>query len=88
MCHIFTTCFVKLMELKQKKYTQLLKSSISVLFDIAASFTDSGDSELDLKMLNEMLIDSITNSEEQIQNIYKIIKKSNSQDWINHRKGR
>lgn len=88
MCHIFTTCFVKLMELKQKKYTQSLKSSISVLFDIAASFKDSGDSELDLKMLNEMLIDSITNSEEQIQNIYKIIKKSNSQDWINHRKGR
>ena len=84
-----TSCFVELMESKQKKYTPLQKCNIPTLFDLAASFKDSCDPELDLEMLNEMFTDSIIYSDEQIQNIYEITKKqSDSQHWTNHRKGR
>ena len=77
------------MESKQKKYTPLQKCNIPTLFDLAASFKDSCDPELDLEMLNEMFTDSIIYSDKQIQNIYEITKKqSDSHRWTNHRKGR
>ena len=86
---ISTSCFVKLMESKQKKYTPSQKSDIPTLFDIAASFKDSCDPELYLEILNEMFTYSIIYSGEQIQNIYAITKKqSDSQHWNNHRNGR
>ena len=77
-----TSCFVELMESKQKKYTPSQNSNIPILFDLAASFEDSCDPELDLEMLNEMFTDSIIYSDKQIQNIYEITKKqSDSQYW-------
>ena len=84
-----TSCFVELMESKQKKCTPLQKCNIPTLFDLAASFKDSCGPELDLEMLNEMFTDSIIYSDKQIQNIYEITRKqSDSQHWPNHRKGR
>ena len=84
-----TSCFVELMESKQKKYTPLQKCNIPTLFDLAASFKDSCDPELDLEMLNEMFTDSVIYSDKQIQDIYEITKKqSDSQHWTNNRRGR
>ena len=72
---ISTSCFVKLMELQQKKNTPSQKSDITTLFDIAASFKDSCNPELDLEILNDMFTYSIIYSDQQIQNIYEITKK-------------
>ena len=63
------------MESKQKKYIPSQKSDIPRLFDFAASFKDSCDPELDLEKLNGMFTDSISDSDQQIQNIYEITKK-------------
>ena len=83
------SCFVELMESKQRKYIPLQKCNVPTLFDLVASFKDSCDPEFDLEMLNEMFTDSIICSDKQIQNIYEITKKqSESQLWTNHRKGR
>ena len=97
------SCFVELMESKQRKYIPLQKCNVPTLFDLVASFKDSCDPEFDLEMLNEMFTDSIICSDKQIQNIYKITKKkekkktktkqnkknqSDSQHWTSHRKGR
>ena len=77
------------MKSKQKKYTPLQKCNIPRLFDLAPSFKDSFDLELDLEVLNKMFTNPIIYSDEQIQNIYEITKKqSDSQHWNNHRKGR
>ena len=73
---ISTSCFVKLMESKQKKYTPSQKSDIPTLFDLAARFKDSCDPELDLEMPNEMFTDSIIYSDQQISNIHKITKNN------------
>ena len=72
---ISTSCFVKLMESKQKKNTPSQKSDIATLFNIAASFKDPCNPELDLEILNEMFTYSIIYSDPQIQNIYEITKK-------------
>ena len=53
------------MESKQKKYTPLQKCNIPTLFDLAASFKDSFDLELDLEMLNKMFTNPIIYSDEQ-----------------------
>ena len=66
-----TSSFVQLMELKQKK-NAIKKSNIPKLFHLRESFKNSCDPELYLEMLNEMFIDSTTDSNEQIQNFYKI----------------
>ena len=71
-----TSCFVELIESKQKKYTPSQRSDIPTLIDLAASFKDSCDPELDLEMLNEMLTDSIIYSDQQIQNIFEITKNN------------
>ena len=61
-----TSCFVELIESKQKKSTPSQKSDIPTLFGLAASFKDSCDLELDLEMPNEMFTDSIIYSDQQI----------------------
>ena len=56
----------------QKKYKAPQKSNISTLFNLATSFKDSCDPELDLEMLNHMFTDSIVYSDRQSQNICEI----------------
>ena len=58
------------------------------MFDLAASFKDFCDLELDLEMLNKTFTDSIVYSDQQIQNIDKVTKtQSERQHWTKHRKG-
>ena len=54
-----TSCFVELMDSKQKKCKQLLESAAPTLNDIAKSFKDWCDPELNLTMLNRVFTDSL-----------------------------
>ena len=67
--------FCQIDGIKAEKNTPSQKSDITTLFDIAASFKDSCNPQLDLEILNEMFTYSIIYSDPQIQNIYEITKK-------------
>ena len=64
-----TSCFVELMDSKQKKYKQLLQSAVPTLNDLAKRFKDSCDPELDLAMLNHAFTDSLLSSDDQIKRV-------------------
>ena len=51
-----TSCFVELMDSKQRNCKQLLESAVPTLNDLAKSFKDSCETELDLAMLNHVFI--------------------------------
>ena len=65
------SCFVELLDSKQKKCKQLLESAVLTLNDFAKSFKNSCDPELDLAMLNHVLTDSLLLSDDQIKRVYE-----------------
>ena len=65
------SCFVELLDSKQKKCKQLLESAVLTLYDFAKSFKNSCDPELDLAMLNHVLTDSLLLSDDQIKRVYE-----------------
>ena len=78
-----TSCFVELMDSKQKKCKQLLQLAVPTLNDLAKCFKDSCDPELDLAMLNHVFTDSLLLSDDQIKRVYENTQaQSNSQEWF------
>ena len=74
---------------KQKKCKQLLQSAVPTLNELAKSFKDSCDPELDLAMLNHVFTDSLLLSDDQIKRVYENTQaQSNSQEWFSQRCGR
>ena len=65
------SCFVELMDSKQKKCKQLLQSAVPTLNDLAKCFKDSCDPELDLAMLNHVFTDSLLLLDDQIKRVYE-----------------
>ena len=66
---------------KKKKCIQLLQSAVPTLNDLAKSFTDSCDLELDLAMFNHVFNDSLLLSDDQIKGVYENIQiQSKSQE--------
>ena len=65
------SCFVELLDSKQKKCKQLLESAVLTLNDFAKSFKNPCDPELDLAMLNHVLTDSLLLSDDQIKRVYE-----------------
>ena len=66
-----TSSFVELMDSKQKKCKQLLESALPTLNDLANSFKDSCDPELDLAMLNHVFTGSLLLLDDQIKRVYE-----------------
>ena len=66
-----TSSFVELMDSKQKKCKQLLESALPTLNDLANSFKDSCDPELDLAMLNHVFTGSLLLLDDQIKRAYE-----------------
>ena len=68
---------------------QLLDSAVPILNDLAKSFKDSCNPELDLAMLNHFFTDSLLLSDDHIKRVYENTQaQSNSQEKFSQRCGR